>query len=238
MTLAWPRRMKNRELARARFGELPDRLVPYLERADPLADAAVTALAGLPPAAREAAIEAALDGAANVLPELLALVEGARQVPPWLDEARLRTAHEVFLRAGLLGGLSLGLCSLVHGYAAPAGNKPLAFSGRLTERADRRLAETSRFVTAVTELDGLRLGALGWRSVLRVRLMHAKCGACCSRAGVGASKSGRTRSISRTCWRRSCSFLRVHRRHPQAGRSRDGRRSRRLPAPVSATSAS
>lgn len=166
--------MKNQARARARFGEQPDRLVPYFERADPLADAVVTALAGRPPAEREAAIEAALDGREGAVPELVALVTSARAVPLWLDDARLLRAHEVFLRAGLLGGITLGLCSLVHGYAAPAGNKPLAFSGRLKERADRRLAETGKFVTAVTEVGGLKPGGLGWRSVLRVRLMHAQ----------------------------------------------------------------
>jgi hypothetical protein len=166
--------MKNRELARARFGSLPERLVPYLERGDPMADAAVVALEGGPANEREAAIEAAFSDAASALPELAALVASARTVPPWLDEARLLRAHQVFLRAGLLGGIALGLCSLVHGYAAPAGNKPLAFSGRLKERADRRLAETGKFVTAVTAPWGLRPGALGWRSVLRVRLMHAQ----------------------------------------------------------------
>lgn len=174
MAPAWPRRMKNRALARARFGELPERLLPYLERGDPLADAAVAALIDYVPAEREAAIEAVLNDAVSPLPELAALVASARNVPPWLDEARLLRAHEVFLRAGLLGGVTLGLCCLVHGYAAPAGNKPLAFSGRLTERADRRLAETGKFVTAVTDPEGLRPGALGWRSVLRVRLMHAQ----------------------------------------------------------------
>jgi len=166
--------MKNRELASARFGELSQRLVPYLEQVDATADAAVTALAGRPAAEREAAIEAALTDGASAVPELDALVATARQVPSWVDEARLLRAREVFLRAGLLGGIALGLCSLVHGYAAPAGNKPLAFSGRLTERADRRLAETGKFVTAVTEAEGLKPGALGWRSVLRVRLMHAQ----------------------------------------------------------------
>jgi hypothetical protein len=166
--------MKNRALARARFGELPLRLIPYLERSDPLADAAVAALAGRAAPEREAAIENALSGGDDALPELAALVATARAVPPWLDEARLQRAHEVFLRAGLLGGIVLGLCSLVHGYAAPAGNKPLAFSGQLKDRADRRLAETGKFVTAVTEPGGLKPGALGWRSVLRVRLMHAQ----------------------------------------------------------------
>ncbi len=172
---AWPRRIKNRELACARFGELPARLVPYLERSDALADTAIAALNGLSAEQREAAIEAALDDSAESVPAALAtLVASARQAPPWLDEARLVRAHEVFLRAGILGGITLGLCSLVHGYAAPAGNKPLAFSGRLKERAERRLAETGRFVTAVTEPAGLKPGAPGFRAVLRVRLMHAQ----------------------------------------------------------------
>jgi hypothetical protein len=192
-TLVWPRRMKNRELARERYGEVPARLVPYLERSDSLADAAIEALRALPAAERELTIESALnDGQGNV-------------VPVWLDDARLQRAHEVFLRAGLLGGISLGLCSLVHGYAAPAGNKPLAFSGRLKERADRRLAETGRFVTDVTEPGGVRPGARGWRSVLRVRLMHAQV----RRLLLDSDRSttGLTPSTSTTCWRQSCCFL-------------------------------
>jgi hypothetical protein len=166
--------MKNAELARARYGDLPARLVPYLERGDALADAALEALRGSSAAEREAIIESALNDGGDVPAPLTALVAEARQVPLWLDERRLERAHEVFLRGGVLGGITLGLCSLVHGYAAPAGNKPLAFSGRLKERADRRLAETGRFVTDVTAPGGLRPGAGGWRSVLRVRLMHAQ----------------------------------------------------------------
>jgi hypothetical protein len=153
---------------------LAERILPYFERADPLADAVVAALEAESPAARQPRIDAALAGDLSQAPAALReLVESARKVPPWLDWQRLERANDVFLRPGMLGGITLGLCSLVHGYAAPAGNKPLAFSGRLKERADRRLAETSRFVTAVTELGGLRPGALGWQLVLRVRLMHA-----------------------------------------------------------------
>lgn len=77
------------------------------------------------------------------------------------------------LRSGVLGRMTLGLYSLVHGYA-PAGNEPLAFSGWLTETAARRLAETGRFVTGVNELDGMRPGGLGWKLTLKVRLMHAQ----------------------------------------------------------------
>jgi len=163
------------EATREAFGDLAERLVPYLDRTDPPADAAVAALAAVDRPNRERAIEAALAGAVDGVPDALReLVARASVVPPWVDEKRLRRAHEIFLRPGLLGGLVLGLRSLVYGYAAPAGNKPLAFSGRLKERADRRLAETGKFITAVTAVDGLQPGALGWKLVLRVRLMHAE----------------------------------------------------------------
>src|SRR3954463_4111738 len=98
--------MKNRERACARFGELAERLVPYLARVDPVADAAVTALAARPAAERGAAIGAALTDGASAVVELDALVATARVVPGWLDEARLLRAREVFLRAGMLGGIS------------------------------------------------------------------------------------------------------------------------------------
>lgn len=170
----WPRRLHRRAEATSRFGDLAERLLPYFERSDPLADAVVSALEGDAPPARQQRIDRALGGDLSDAPEpLRELVEAAHRVPPWLDWQRLERANDVFLRPGILGGITLGLYSLVHGYAAPAGNKPLAFSGRLQERADRRLAETSRFVTAVTALGGLRPGALGWQLVLRVRLMHA-----------------------------------------------------------------
>lgn len=149
--------------------------MPYLDRKDPLADAAVACLAELPPPRRQQLIDGALAGRAVDVPTpLREMCELARQVPPWVDWQRLRKAHEVFVRPGILGGLTLGLCSLVHGYAAPAGNKPLAFSGRLKERADRRLAETGKFVTSVTAAEGLHPGSLGWQLVLKVRLMHAE----------------------------------------------------------------
>lgn len=171
----WPRRLHHLAAARLEFGDLAERMVPYLDRVDPAADAVVASLAGESPARRHALIEAALAGQLEGVPApLRLLVEGAQAVPPWLDWPRLERAHEVFIRPGLLGGLTLGLRSLVYGYAAPAGNKPLAFSGRLKERADRRLAETGKFVTAVTALHGLRPGALGWQLVLKVRLMHAE----------------------------------------------------------------
>lgn len=173
--LVWPSRVHHLAEARERFEDLAERLVPYLDIKDPLADAVVESLAGMTAARRRDLIEAALEGdLRDAPPPLHDFSEAAREVPPWLNWQRLARAHQVFVRPGLLGGLTLGLRSLVHGYAAPAGNKPLAFSGRLQQKADRRLAETGKFVTAVTAIDGLRPGALGWQLVLKVRLMHAE----------------------------------------------------------------
>jgi len=172
---SWPLRLHQVEATREHFGDLLERLVPYLDRKDPPADEVVAALAGMDRVSRERAIDTALDGGTHLVPHpLRELVAAASVVPPWVDWERHRRAHDVFLRPGLLGGIVLGLRSLVYGYAAPAGNKPLVFSGRLKERSARRLAETGKFVTAVTALDGLRPGALGWKLVLRVRLMHAE----------------------------------------------------------------
>ncbi|MBV9945442.1 MAG: DUF2236 domain-containing protein, partial [Myxococcales bacterium] len=78
----------------------------------------------------------------------------------------------VLLRAGPLGGLVLAFKSLVLAYASPAGNKPLAWSGRLTEDAPRRLRETARFVRETIQPGNLRPGTAGWRDTLKVRILH------------------------------------------------------------------
>jgi hypothetical protein len=68
----------------------------------------------------------------------------------------------------------LGTKSLVHGYASPAGNKPLILTGRLEQQAGRRLNETARFVQAVCRSRGMRPGADGWKITIFVRLIHAQ----------------------------------------------------------------
>lgn len=175
MSEAWPVRVHHRREAELRFGTLGARLVPYLERLDPLADDAVAELSRFSAEERRTFVDVAVSGGdAPALPALGRLIDSVRCLPVWVDEARLARAGAVFRRAGVLGGLTLGLRSLVHGYAAPAGNKPLAFSGRLTDKADRRLAETGKFVTAVTAPGGLVPFAPGFRICLQVRLMHAE----------------------------------------------------------------
>ncbi len=171
-----PSRYTNLGLARARFGDRVDRLAPFLLRTDPLADAAVEAMAGIERGGGFALLDRMLERSEvdpSAPPALRAYIEETARVPAWVDWPTIDGAGAVLHRAGMLGGLVLGAMSLPLGYAAPGGNKPLVFSGRLTEQAPRRLSETSRFVQAVALPRGMRRGADGFRITLKVRVMHA-----------------------------------------------------------------
>jgi hypothetical protein len=175
--MRYPTRLVRIPEARTRYGpERVDAFARNLLRGDGPADAAVEALEKYPRDMQNALIARALDGtpAAPDVPEpLRALLAEVSQVPFWVDDARMAHASEAFLRSGLLGGLVLGARSLVGGYCSPAGNKPLVFSGRLERDAGRRLAETGRFVRAVSMPGGMRRDGEGFRITIRVRLMHA-----------------------------------------------------------------
>lgn len=164
----------------ARFQPVADaraaRLAGFLTREDPLADAVIEALAPQPRPEQEALITQLLSARPGVLPPALrALHEWLRERPLWFDGERANAGGAVLLRNGLLAGLVLGFKSLVVGYCSPAGNKPLIFSGRLTGAdLSRRLAETARFVEAVSHPDGMHFGAPGFTAAVRVRLIHAR----------------------------------------------------------------
>jgi hypothetical protein len=161
--------------SRARHGDALDRLAPFLLAADPLADAAIVAITE-----RGAEGKALLDALANArLPNhapgaVRALRDHLEHVPLWVDWDRAEAGARVLLASGLLTGLTLAAKSIVLGYASPGGNKPLALSGALTQRAPRRLNETSRYVRAVLLPRGLAPGSEGYALTVRVRLMHAR----------------------------------------------------------------
>jgi hypothetical protein len=106
--------------------------------------------------------------------ELRLLTEQLWSLPGWLDPARAERGGAPLVRAGVLSGMVLGLRSIVLGYAAPGGNKPLVFSGQLERQAPRRLRETTRFVQAVSLPGGMARGQDGFVITARVRLMHAQ----------------------------------------------------------------
>ncbi len=165
-----PSRVVRAAEARARFGDLLDRLVPWLHETDPPADRVAEALDG-----RWAPFHRALrDGVSADTPSAVSELLSAHQtVPLWVDPERAARGGKLFFRTGLVGAVVLGARSLVAGYCSPAGNKPLAWTGTLQTNGARRLAETGKYVAAVSAPGGLRPGGEGWQLSLRVRVMHA-----------------------------------------------------------------
>jgi len=174
----YPTRFFEPEKAVARFGPRALRYGDYLTRLDPPADTAIAAIDDLDAGEASRLIDAGgRKGAAAIGTAPRALrdfFEQAETIPVWVDEAALDRGGEVLFRMGPVGGLALGLKSLVLGYASPGGNKPLAMSGRLYEQAPHRLNETSRFVHATCAPGGLLRFGDGYRITLKVRLMHAR----------------------------------------------------------------
>ncbi len=164
------------EAARARYGDWVPRLGDALSRLDPLADAAVEALSKVPH--REALLDRALGRGLDAVPDapepLRALLSACEHLPSWWSRDAIARGGELLVRSAELGGAVLGAQSLVYGYASPAGNKPLVLSGRLEHAAPRRLAETSRFVQAVSEPGGMDRFGPGFAITVKVRLMHAE----------------------------------------------------------------
>ena len=149
-----------------------------LGRSDPRADDVMAAFSDLPPGQGFRLLDRALRTDIRAVPEaprsLHALFAELERVPAWVDWQRLDRGGAVALRAGAAAGIVLGMKSLILGYASPGGNKPLVFSGRLQEQASRRLAETCRFVQAVSRPRGMYRHGDGFSITLKVRLMHAQ----------------------------------------------------------------
>lgn len=151
------------------------RLATFLDRVDPLADDVMDALVERSRPEQEMLTARMLSDFPGALPKPLATMHGwLREAPLWFDEERSNAGGDVLMRSGLLSGLVLAFKSLVLGYCSPAGNKPLAFSGRLTGDVSKRLGETARFVEAVSHPGGIRFGAAGFNAAVRVRLIHAR----------------------------------------------------------------
>ena len=168
--MRFPTRVVNLDNARAHHGDLVDRLVPWLYVQDPLADDVVSELAGDYLPFHDALRARTPQGAPA---SVRALLEAHARIPLWVDQARAARGGRLFFRTGLVGAIVLGARSLVAGYCSPAGNKPLALTGTLEHGGAKRLAETGKYVSAVSAEDGLVPGGDGWQITLRVRLMHA-----------------------------------------------------------------
>ncbi|MFC9898295.1 oxygenase MpaB family protein [Nocardia sp. NPDC127579] len=96
------------------------------------------------------------------------------QTPPdWLDRDKIRHGAQVY-RIGGVDGLYLARdVAFLGGYLASGFNKTLIRTGALEKGPAQRFAETLQWALDVTSDAGLEPWGRGYRSTLRVRLIHA-----------------------------------------------------------------
>jgi hypothetical protein len=174
MNIGYPSRIVNLEASLDKFPELTPRMAHWIREADPLSDQLIEVTADWRGGRLFYEMDKAVRDPDAAPPEFGPLLEHTFTVPTWVDFDRIANGGEFFLSTHVVGGIVLGARSLIMGYAAPAGNKPLVLSGRLEGSVNRRLAETSRFVFDVNKPGNLRPGGAGISAALKVRLIHAK----------------------------------------------------------------
>ncbi|MET0284787.1 MAG: oxygenase MpaB family protein [Polyangiales bacterium] len=144
-------------------------------RADPLADEVAMWMSEQGASGRRV-LDDLLENGANRsdCPEPLArLFAAVNEQPAWLDVKRVALGTSTMARQASSGQLALTAFSLLGGYLSSTVTKPLLFTGALETRAPRRLAETSQFVHDIAVSDRLDRWSPGFKTSIRVRLMHA-----------------------------------------------------------------
>ncbi|MDP2228340.1 MAG: oxygenase MpaB family protein [Moraxellaceae bacterium] len=177
----WRVRLLARLLTKDKLTPSPEQLadyLPFLNQGDPLADAVVAMYHDMKPGEGRRLVDQALEHGLASLdnpPEpLRAFFAQVETVPIWLDRDKCNLACDVTRRTGWFAELSLRNVSLMGGYLAAAAAKPLVFTGQLDRMAPRRLVETGKFWVDVTTRDGMLRQNEGFKSAVRVRLMHAQ----------------------------------------------------------------
>jgi hypothetical protein len=119
----------------------------------------------------------ALDGGIAGLPgapaALRSFFEHCERRPAWVDARKLDEGARCFQRMGMTAHYVLRDVALMGGYQASAFNKTLVLTGALQGGTPRRVAETMKWVVAVTGIGALEPGGEGFRTTLQVRLIHA-----------------------------------------------------------------
>jgi hypothetical protein len=94
-------------------------------------------------------------------------------VPSWLDMDLLQKGLQLSQRSGIPGLVVLRDYCLMGGYESSAINKALIYTGALKKGAAKRISETVEFWVNVTGDNALRPANIGFKSVLKTRLIHS-----------------------------------------------------------------
>jgi hypothetical protein len=119
------------------------------------------------------AIESGVASVAEAPPALRAFFDRVERLPDWVDEQRLVRGAQVCGLGGRAGMRALAVTGLMAGYQLAAVNQTLLATGALEKGAARRIAETTKWWIDVTEPGAMVRGGDGFKSTLRVRIIHA-----------------------------------------------------------------
>jgi ER-bound oxygenase mpaB/B'/Rubber oxygenase, catalytic domain len=148
-----------------------------LWQGDPLADAVAEWLVQAGMAQARPVLERAIEQGLAAVPEapqvLRDFIEACEQVPAWVQPEQLARGARFIHSTGLHGMMVLRDAGLMAGYQASAINQALLMTGSLQKGAQRRVAETTSWWLDATATDGLSRHSKGFKTTLRVRIMHA-----------------------------------------------------------------
>lgn len=154
-----------------------DALGAGLWRGDPLADDVVAWLhdvgMGVGRPMMERVIEHGLGSVPDVPAPLRRFIEAAQTTPAWVQPDLLAAGARFIQSTSLYGMMVLRDAGLMAGYQASALNQTLLMTGALKRGAQGRVAETTSWWMDCTADNGLARYSAGFKTTLRVRVMHA-----------------------------------------------------------------
>lgn len=119
------------------------------------------------------AIEEGIDAIADAPQPLKDFFARVDREPEWLDRELMEDGARFIHRTGLAGPYVLRDFALMGGYLLSGFNQALVLTGALNKGAARRIAETGKWWIDCTELGGMERFGAGFRTTLRVRMVHA-----------------------------------------------------------------
>ncbi|MBO0852278.1 MAG: DUF2236 domain-containing protein [Nocardia sp.] len=119
------------------------------------------------------ALRAGIDRVPDAPEPLRAFFTDIETPPPWLDMARVHQGERVFRSGGADGIYIARDVSFLGGYLASGFNKTLLRTGALEKGPGKRFAETLQWALDVTSENGMAPLGVGYRSTVRVRLIHS-----------------------------------------------------------------
>lgn len=165
------------EKARRTDPELAARYIEHTTKGDPLADAAIAAMHGMPQERIHHLITAGMDedeavfrNAPAALKELIAF---SSATPGWFDSRAVYPGCRAFHRDSDLYVQALVGSSIVRGFSTLI-SKSFFMTGRLTDHGVRRLRQNIRQLIEIMIPGGMDRHGEGWKLSVRIRLIHAQ----------------------------------------------------------------